>query len=153
MEIWCNEAQERYVLAVSPESLSVFERICQRERAPFAVVGEACEQQSITLTDEHFGNKPIDLPMDVLFGKPPKMHREVTSESVVTQKLDLEADLSEAVDRVLALPSVADKGFLITIGDRTVGGLVCRDQMVGPWQVPVADCAGAQLCQCTQQWV
>jgi phosphoribosylformylglycinamidine synthase len=141
VEIWCNEAQERYVLAIAPENLATFTAICERERCPFAVVGEATEALHLELNDEHFDNKPIDLPMDVLFGKPPKMHRDVSSATTVKQPVAIEADLDEAVNRVLALPAVADKSFLITIGDRTVGGLVCRDQMVGPWQVPVADCA------------
>ncbi len=141
VEIWCNESQERYMLAVAPENKDIFEAICQRERCPFAILGEALEEQHLTLNDEHFDNKPVDIPMDVLFGKAPKMHRDVTSAQVVKKQLTIEADLNEAVNRVLSLPSVADKTFLITIGDRTVGGLSHRDQMVGPWQVPVADCA------------
>ncbi len=141
LEIWCNEAQERYVLAVSKEDFSDFEAICQREQCPFAVVGEATQENSVVLSDEHFGNKPIDLPMDVLFGKPPKMHRDTRHVTSAFHKLHITATLDEQVDRVLSLPSVADKSFLITIGDRSVGGLSCRDQMVGPWQVPVADCA------------
>ncbi|MEE4246805.1 MAG: phosphoribosylformylglycinamidine synthase, partial [Kangiellaceae bacterium] len=141
VEIWCNEAQERYVLAIAPESVEIFTAICERERCPFAIVGEATEELHLTLNDEHFDNQPIDLPMDVLFGKAPKMHRDVTTASTVTAPFKIDATIDEAVDRVLALPAVADKTFLITIGDRTVGGLVNRDQMVGPWQVPVADCA------------
>ncbi len=141
VEIWCNEAQERYVLAIAPESVERFEQICQRERCPFAIVGEATEELHLTLNDEHFDNQPIDLPMDVLFGKPPKMHRDVQSATTVKKAIKIDASIDEAVNRVLALPTVADKTFLISIGDRTVGGLVCRDQMVGPWQVPVADCA------------
>ncbi|MCO7226401.1 phosphoribosylformylglycinamidine synthase [Pleionea sp. CnH1-48] len=140
VEIWCNESQERYVLAVAPEHLERFETICERERCPFAVVGEATEALHLTLNDEHFDNQPIDLPMDVLFGKAPKMHRDVTSAKTDGVALNIDAELNEAVDRVLSLPAVADKTFLISIGDRTVGGLVARDQMVGPWQVPVADC-------------
>lgn len=141
VEIWCNESQERYMLAVAPENKDIFEKICQRERCPFAILGEALEEQHLTLSDEHFDNKPVDIPMDVLFGKAPKMHRDVVSAQVVKKQLTIDADLNEAVNRVLSLPSVADKTFLITIGDRTVGGLSHRDQMVGPWQVPVADCA------------
>jgi len=141
VEIWCNEAQERYVLAVSPDSLAKFEEICGRERCPFAVVGEATEELHLELADEHFDNKPVDLPMDILFGKPPKMHREAETLAAPSTALPQVDDINEAVDRILALPAVADKTFLITIGDRTVGGMVSRDQMVGPWQVPVADCA------------
>lgn len=141
VEIWCNESQERYVMAVAPQNLTKFTEICERERCPFAVLGEATEAEHLALNDEHFDNKPVDLPMDVLFGKPPKMHRTVESSKVVAKKLQIDASLDEALDRVLSLPAVADKTFLITIGDRTVGGLSHRDQMVGPWQVPVADCA------------
>jgi len=141
VEIWCNESQERYVLAVSPEELESFEKICDRERCPFAVLGEATEVEHLTLTDEHFDNKPVDIPMDVIFGKAPKMQRDVTSTTVKKQALQIDVTLDQALDRVLSLPAVGDKTFLITIGDRTVGGLTHRDQMVGPWQVPVADCA------------
>lgn len=141
VEIWCNESQERYMLAVSPQDKDIFEKICQRERCPFAILGEALEEQHLTLSDEHFENNPVDIPMDVLFGKAPKMHRDVESVKVIKNELNFDASLDEAVDRVLSLPAVADKTFLITIGDRTVGGLSHRDQMVGPWQVPVADCA------------
>lgn len=141
VEIWCNESQERYMLAVSPEDKEIFEQICGRERCPFAILGEALEEQHLTLSDEHFDNKPVDIPMDVLFGKAPKMHRDVKSVQVIKNELVIKATIDEAVDRVLSLPAVADKTFLITIGDRTVGGLSHRDQMVGPWQVPVADCA------------
>lgn len=142
LEIWCNESQERYVLAVNPEKLARFEQICARERCPFAVVGEATDEKQIRLGDSYFKNEPIDLPMDVLFGKPPKMHRQSFSEVPMLTDLDFSTiDLGEAIDRVLALPSVASKSFLITIGDRTITGLVHRDQMVGPWQVPVADAA------------
>ncbi len=142
LEIWCNEAQERYVLAIEPADLARFEQICARERCPFAVVGEATAEKHITLADAHFNNKPIDLPMDVLFGKPPKMHRDVLSGKVASEEFPLQdLALNDAVQRVLSLPTVASKNFLITIGDRTITGLVCRDQMVGPWQVPVADAA------------
>ncbi|WP_412500049.1 phosphoribosylformylglycinamidine synthase [Shewanella chilikensis] len=142
LEIWCNESQERYVLSVAAENLDTFGAICERERAPFAVVGEAVAEQHLSLSDEHFDNKPIDLPLEVLLGKPPKMSRDVVSQKAQSAALDeASIDLAQAVKRVLTLPTVADKSFLITIGDRTVTGLVNRDQMVGPWQVPVADCA------------
>ncbi|RJG40255.1 phosphoribosylformylglycinamidine synthase [Motilimonas pumila] len=140
--IWCNESQERYVMAIKPENMPVFEAICKRERAPFAVLGEATEALHLTLEDEHFNNMPIDLPMDVLLGKAPKMHRDVTSQKAAGEALKLsDVSLSEAAHRLLRLPAIAEKTFLITIGDRTVTGLVARDQMVGPWQIPVANCA------------
>lgn len=142
LEIWCNEAQERYVMAVNQQDIARFDAICQRERCPYAVVGEATQEKHIRLSDSHFDNNPIDLPMDVLFGKPPKMHRDVASGSVAASAFEVsDKELNQAVERVLALPSVANKSFLITIGDRTITGLVHRDQMVGPWQVPVADAA------------
>lgn len=142
LEIWCNEAQERYVLAVAPERLAEIEAICRRERCPFAVVGEASAEQHLQLHDSHFANNPIDLPMGILFGKPPRMHREATTARQPKTDFDVAGlDLTEALHRVLALPTVASKQFLITIGDRTITGLVSRDQMVGPWQVPVADAA------------
>ncbi|MDA1371822.1 MAG: phosphoribosylformylglycinamidine synthase [Proteobacteria bacterium] len=142
LEIWCNEAQERYVMAVGVKQLDQFDAICKRERCPYAVVGTSTVEQHIRLHDAHFDNCPIDLPMDVLFGKPPKMYREVNSGRVVGSEFTTgDIDLSDAVQRVLALPTVANKSFLITIGDRTITGLVHRDQMVGPWQVPVADAA------------
>jgi phosphoribosylformylglycinamidine synthase len=140
-EIWCNESQERYVLAIAPESLEQFQAFCERERCPFSVVGVATEERHLSLVDE--GNEsPVDMPMDVLLGKPPKMHRDVTTVERTGQPMDLTGvDLQQAVIDVLSHPTVASKRFLITIGDRTVGGLSHRDQMVGPWQVPVADCA------------
>ncbi len=145
MEIWCNEAQERYVLAIAPERLARFEAICARERCPYAVVGEATdgiEEQRLVVCDGLFDETPVDLPMDVLLGKPPKMLREVRHRAPVKRPFDTRAvPLREAVYRVLQLPTVADKTFLVTIGDRSVTGLVARDQMVGPWQVPVADVA------------
>jgi phosphoribosylformylglycinamidine synthase len=142
MEIWCNEAQERYVLAILPERLDRFVALAERERCPFAVVGEATEATRFVLTDRLFGETAIDLPLEVLFGKPPKMLRDVRSETSTREPFDVAAlDLGEAAERVLRLPCVADKTFLITIGDRSVTGLVARDQMVGPWQVPVADAA------------
>ncbi|HWA86113.1 MAG TPA: phosphoribosylformylglycinamidine synthase [Opitutus sp.] len=168
LEIWCNEAQERYVLAIPAARIDTFAALCERERAPFAVVGEATAEKRLVLADPHFANTPIDLPLEVLLGKPPRMHRSDRSLSRNLSSLDLRelavtagvpacrsddpqqagtpaatphSPLAEAIHRVLSHPTVADKTFLISIGDRTVGGLICRDQMVGPWQVPVADCA------------
>ena len=185
LEIWCNESQERYVLAVPAARLETFAAICARERCPFAVVGEATAERQLVLADEHFKNTPIDMPLEVLLGKPPRMHRSDRGLTRALSPIDLSAldrpsptpaisvdddvdadiaavlaetdpdnpphrksaeqalrdSLREAVHRVLAHPTVADKTFLISIGDRTVTGLICRDQMVGPWQVPVADCA------------
>ena len=141
-EIWCNESQERYVMAVAAEDFARFEAICKRERAQYAVIGEATEELHLTVSDNHFDNNPVDLPLEVLLGKAPKMHREVTSLHVKGDALNVSnIDLDEAAKRLLRLPAIAEKTFLITIGDRTVTGLVARDQMVGPWQVPVADCA------------
>jgi len=140
MELWCNESQERYVLAVADEDMDTFSALCERERCPFAVVGEATEETQLVLDDAFFGNSPIDLPLSILFGKPPRMLRDVKRIPFSPAPLDLtNIDLAQACESVLQLPTVGDKGFLITIGDRTVGGLVARDQMVGPWQVPVAD--------------
>ena len=140
LQIWCNEAQERYVLAINQESLSLFDEFCKRERCPYAVVGHATEQEELVLSDELFGNRPIEIPMSLLFGKPPKMRRDVSRLGPELMELDLSGvSVGEAARRVLAFPAVADKSFLIHIGDRSVGGLVARDQMVGPWQVPVAD--------------
>jgi phosphoribosylformylglycinamidine synthase len=142
MEIWCNESQERYVLAVAAEKLAEFEAICARERCPYAVVGEATQEERLLLGDSHFGDAPIDMPMSLLFGKPPRMLRDVRRLDLRRPALDLsKVSLQDAARRVLRLPTVADKTFLITIGDRSVTGLVARDQMVGPWQVPVADVA------------
>ncbi|MCS6997126.1 MAG: phosphoribosylformylglycinamidine synthase [Casimicrobiaceae bacterium] len=141
-EIWCNEAQERYVLAIAKESLPRFRAICERERCPFAVLGVADASGRLVVADAKFGNTPVDMPLELLLGKPPRMHRR-------TQRVSLPAvapllrtkPLREIAYRVLQHPAVADKTFLVTIGDRFVGGLTARDQMVGPWQVPVADCA------------
>ncbi|WP_158967885.1 phosphoribosylformylglycinamidine synthase [Paraglaciecola sp. L3A3] len=142
LEVWCNESQERYVMSVAPENMPVFEEICRRERALFAVVGEATAEEHLTLSDSHFGNNPIDMPLDVLLGKTPKMHRDVESKQLDTSAVDTSVmDIAEAAERILSLPTVAEKTFLITIGDRSVTGMVARDQMVGPWQVPVADVA------------
>jgi phosphoribosylformylglycinamidine synthase len=138
--IWCNEAQERYVLTIAPERLSLFERLCARERCPFAVIGEATTERRLHVHDAHFDDAPIDLPMELLLGKPPRMHREATRVRVSQRPFVFaRLGLQEAAERVLRLPTVGDKTFLISIGDRTVTGLVTRDQMVGPWQVPVAD--------------
>ncbi len=140
-EIWCNESQERYVLAIAPESLDLFRGFCERERCPFAVVGVATGERQLVVADEG-AETPVDMPMDVLLGKPPKMHRDVQRVAREVPPLDLTGvQLQDAVIRVLSHPTVASKRFLVTIGDRTVGGLTHRDQMVGPWQVPVADCA------------
>jgi phosphoribosylformylglycinamidine synthase len=148
MQIWCNEAQERYVLAVDDQHLDDFKKLCERERCLFAVIGHATPERRLTLTDQHFAAqgaqaaRPIDMDLGVLLGKPPRMLRNVRR---VKRKLPAfktkGIDLAEAAYRVLRLPTVASKNFLITIGDRSVTGLVCRDQMVGPWQVPVADVA------------
>jgi phosphoribosylformylglycinamidine synthase len=141
-EIWSNESQERYVLAISPNDLIKFTSLCERERCPFAVVGVATEERQLRLVDPLHDNYPVDMPMDVLLGKPPKMQRNVLHVSNEFAPVDLTGiELDEAARRVLLLPAVADKSFLITIGDRTVGATTVRDQMVGPWQVPVADCA------------
>ena len=140
-EIWSNESQERYVMAIAPESLAQFEAFCERERCPFAVIGVTTEERQLVLSDD--GNAaPVDMPMNVLLGKPPKMHRDVTTVARTIAPLDLTGvDLQKSCIDVLSHPTVASKRFLITIGDRTVGGMTHRDQMVGPWQVPVADCA------------
>jgi phosphoribosylformylglycinamidine synthase len=145
-EIWSNESQERYVLAIAPASLDLFKSFCQRERCPFAVVGVATEERQLVLTDDLAADEalklPVNMPMNVLLGKPPKMHRDVISVQRNITALNLTGvSLQDAVLHVLSHPTVASKRFLITIGDRTVGGLTHRDQMVGPWQVPVADCA------------
>ncbi len=145
-EIWSNESQERYVLAIAPESLELFRAFCERERCPFAVIGTATEERQLVLEDpaaQAADQKlPVDMPMSVLLGKPPKMHRDVQTVQRPLAPMDLTGvPLQKAVIDVLSHPTVASKRFLITIGDRTVGGLTHRDQMVGPWQVPVADCA------------
>src|ERR1700761_9288815 len=145
LEVWCNEAQERYALALPPEHLALFESLCTRERCPFAVVGRATSELEIVLinsNDPDGATHPIDLPQSLLFGKPPKMQRSFTRTKTEMQQLDLShITVSDAVERLLRLPTIASKNFLITIGDRSVGGLTVQDQMVGPWQVPVADCA------------
>ena len=155
MEIWCNESQERYVLAVGPEDLGRFEGIAKRERCPFSVVGTATQDERLVVSDGTLGENVIDIAMSVLFGKPPRMHRKATTVAPSTSSFDSSlftylpvyrgapttSLVAETVNRVLRLPSVGSKSFLITIGDRTISGLVTRDQMVGPWQVPVADVA------------
>jgi phosphoribosylformylglycinamidine synthase len=142
LQIWCNEAQERYVLGIEPKDLDRFSKMCVRERCPFAVVGTITEEKQLVLRDRHFANSPVDIPMDVLFGKPPKMSKTVLRAKPLTKTFNTcNISINETVERVLRLPAVASKKFLITIGDRTVSGLVVRDQMVGPWQVPVADVA------------
>jgi phosphoribosylformylglycinamidine synthase len=142
LELWCNEAQERYVLAIAPAHLARFEAICARERAPYAVVGHATADGHLTVEDPLLGGAPIDVPLGVILGKPPRMRRDVERCAVAHPPLGLDAvDLREAALRVLRLPTVGDKTFLVTIGDRTVTGLCSRDPMVGPWQVPVADAA------------
>ncbi len=142
LEIWSNESQERYVLAVGAEDFDRFQAICERERCPFAVVGEATAEPQLTVTDSHFGNNPVDMPLEVLLGKAPRMHRSADREAELGDDFDPSMlDIEESVQRVLHHPAVASKSFLITIGDRSITGLVARDQMVGPWQVPVADCA------------
>jgi phosphoribosylformylglycinamidine synthase len=141
-EIWCNEAQERYVLALAPEALATFDAICRRERCPYAVVGRARADGRLVVRDPRFGNTPVDVPLEVILGNPPRMTRSARRVARHREPLDFGAlSLEEAVRRVLRFPAVADKTFLITIGDRTVGGLCSRDPMVGPWQVPVADVA------------
>jgi len=143
MEIWCNESQERYVLAIAPDKTEIFADLCQRERAPFAVLGTATGDGRLEIDDSKFGNRPVDMPLDLLLGKPPRMYRTARrlpfpgKAPFRPEKTDLE----ESVRRILQLPAVADKRFLVTIGDRSITGLVVRDQMVGPWQCPVADCA------------
>jgi len=153
LEIWSNEAQERYVLTVAADRIADFEALCRRERCPFAIVGEATKARHLSVEDARFPNdldpgaansvsRPIDVPLAVILDKPPKMHRDVKRAEKPSEAFDFDAiDPGEAARRVLALPTVADKTFLISIGDRTVTGLVSRDQMVGPWQVPVADAA------------
>ncbi len=142
LQVWCNESQERYVLAIEQARLDVFEALCRRERCPYAVLGKSTERQQLVLSDSHFDNSPIDLPMSLLLGKPPRMVRDVQHKTVTHSAFDTaQLDLRDALYRVLRLPSVASKAFLITIGDRSVTGMVVRDQMVGPWQVPVADVA------------
>ncbi len=141
-EIWSNESQERYVLAIPHNRIGEFQAMCERERCPFAVVGEATGDGHLTVTDAHFGVNPVDMEMEALLGKPPRMTRDVKHEPETFVSFDATAiELKEAAYRLMRLPTIADKTFLISIGDRSVGGMTARDQMVGPWQVPVADVA------------
>ena len=142
MEIWCNEAQERYVLALVPGSIAQFAALCERERCPFAAVGEITADGRLVVSDPQLHGTPVDMPIEVLLGKAPRMTRDVRSTPKITSAFATgAATIGDSLDRLLCLPTIADKSFLITIGDRTVGGLISRDQMVGPWQVPVADAA------------
>ena len=142
LEIWCNEAQERYVLAVARNAMEAFDALCRRERCPYAVVGEATAECHLQLDDSEFANRAVDLPLSVIFGKPPRMERSLTHTARSLPALDLDdVELIDAVERVLRLPAVASKNFLITIGDRSVTGQVARDQLVGAWQTPVSDVA------------
>lgn len=141
LEVWCNESQERYIIAIAKKDLKTFDKIAQKERCPYSVLGHAADSGHITIEDKANHNKPVDMPLSILFANPPKLkkslHREKTAYPAVNTQV---YNLKDALERVLNCPTVADKSFLITIGDRTVTGLVARDQMVGPWQVPVADC-------------
>lgn len=140
-ELWSNEAQERYVLAIAPDDLPRFQALCERERCPFSVVGTATADGHLKVNDAYFNNAPVDVPLDLILGKPPRMLRDVKTENNENISLRCgDVSIRDALTKVLQFPAVADKTFLITIGDRTVGGLVARDPMVGPWQVPVADC-------------
>jgi phosphoribosylformylglycinamidine synthase len=142
MELWCNESQERYVMTVAAASVALLRTICERERCPYAIIGELTEDRELRVSDARFGNEPVAMPMDLLFGKPPRMTRDVRSHSALPAPWDHgTVELHDAVRRVLSFPAVADKSFLIHIGDRSVGGLTARDQLVGPWQVPVSDVA------------
>ena len=146
MQIWCNESQERYVLAIHPDNLAVFTALCERERCPFAVLGTATAEKQLRVRDDLLGQDAVDMSLDVLLGKPPRMTRDVQRRQPPVTPFSTEGhELAEAAYRVLMLPSVANKNFLITIGDRSVGGMTARDQMVGPWQVPVADVAVTTL--------
>lgn len=141
MELWCNESQERYVLIVSAESLLPFAELCERERCPYAVIGTLVDDGRLLVQDSLLGDTPVDMPLEVLLGKPPKMLRDVQTRAAQGLEFGVTTiDPREALRRTLRFPAVADKTFLVTIGDRTVGGMISRDQMVGPWQVPVADC-------------
>lgn len=140
MEIWSNESQERYVIAIYPDKIEEFEAICQRERCLYAIVGEATKEQELVVNDTVFENKPVDMPLNVLLGKPPKMHRTAVTRHCPQPGFDAAVlDMNEVTERLLNLPTIASKSFLITIGDRSITGMVTRDQMVGPWQVPVAN--------------
>jgi len=141
MEIWCNESQERYVLSIKPEKIEEFKKTCQRERCPYAILGKAIKEQNITVEDSYFKNNPVEIPMNLLFGNTPKTFKTIFSQQPVLYPFNTsKISISDAVDKILRFPTVASKKYLITIADRTVSGLIHRDQMVGPWQVPVADC-------------
>ncbi len=141
MEIWCNESQERYVLSIKPEKLTEFEALCNRERCPYAIMGQATAERTLRINDELFDNRPVDITMDLLFGNTPQTAIDIQSQKPVTVAFEPRLEnLKDQVEQVLSFPTVASKKYLITIGDRTVSGLIHRDQMVGPWQVPVADC-------------
>ncbi|MBI3371374.1 MAG: phosphoribosylformylglycinamidine synthase [Betaproteobacteria bacterium] len=141
-EIWCNESQERYMLAIAPDELPLFDAICKRERCPYAVLGSATDEDRLVVDDSQLGDTPVDMPLETLLGKPPRMLRDVSRLARVEAEFATPGlDLKDAAYRVLRHPAVADKTFLVSIGDRTVGGLCSRDPFVGPWQVPVADCA------------
>jgi phosphoribosylformylglycinamidine synthase len=142
LEIWCNEAQERYVLAILPARLDEFLALCRRERCPCAVIGSTTGDGRLQLHDVHFGNLPVDIPVAALLGKPPRMRREAKRRAPPGDGFDARGlDPAQALERLLRLPAIADKGFLVTIGDRSVGGHISRDPLVGPWQVPVSDVA------------
>ena len=142
LEIWCNESQERYVIAIKEKSIDLFDEICTKERAPYAILGRATDDRHLTLEDSYFENKPIDLEMSLLFGSSPKTHKDVVTLPNAEKAFNASnISISDAINRLLALPTIASKSFLITIADRSVTGLIARDQMIGPWQVPVADCA------------
>ncbi len=142
MEIWSNESQERYVIAIYPAKLAQFEELCKRERCLYAIVGEATKEQELIVNDTVFDNNPVDMPLNVLLGKPPKMHRTVKSRKIPQPGFEPAVlDMTDVVERLLRLPTIASKSFLITIGDRSITGMVTRDQMVGPWQIPVANAA------------
>ena len=141
METWCNESQERYVLAVAKSELAKFAEICDRERCPYAAVGTTTATEHLLVMGGQRDDPVVDLPIAALFGKPPRLHREYDRKSRQTEPLAISASFEEAANRILRFPSVGSKKFLITIGDRSITGLVAQDQMIGPFQVPVADCA------------
>ncbi len=143
LETWCNESQERYVIAIEPSQLELFTSICKRENCPIKIIGRATQSKQLTLNDKNYDNKPIDIDIDILLGKPPRTVKDVTLNQIDSNNSlnGIELNLKDSLYKVISHPTVANKSFLITIGDRTVGGLTVRDQMVGKWQIPVADCA------------
>src|SRR6185503_15530212 len=142
LEVWCNEAQERYVLALEPRGLAAFEALCRRERCPYAVIGEAADDGRLVVTDERTDERVVDMPIADLLGRPPRMLRNAARRRRTGDGFDAESvEPRDALERLLRLPAIADKGFLVTIGDRSVGGMISRDPLVGPWQVPVSDVA------------